>query len=157
MIFISIIFLIRYSSFVAKKFSKIANQLSFRSQGGMETDGNQSVAAWGINVGSKLAQGVSKIYSNFFSSSSTSSSNQPLSSPSTNTGRHPHFSSNSSGGSASGSNTSGPLSGNEVAQKGVVTVLDIIRAYRPDHEEVNLMDKMDGVIAHFIAHNKVFE
>ena len=126
-----------------------------RSQGGMETDGNQSVAAWGINVGSKLAQGVSKIYSNFFSSSSTSSSSQPLSSPSANTGRHSHFPSNSSGVSAGGSNTSGSLSGNEVAQKGVVTVLDIIRAYRPDHEEVNLMDRMDGVIAHFIAHNKV--
>ena len=131
------------------------NNFYLRSQGGMETDGNQSVAAWGINVGSKLAQGVSKIYSNFFSSSSTSSSSQPLSSPSANTGRHSHFPSNSSGGSTGGSNTSGPLSGNEVAQKGVVTVLDIIRAYRPDHEEVNLMDRMDGVIAHFIAHNKV--
>jgi len=45
-----------------------------RSQGGMEMDGNQSVAAWGINVGSKLAQGVSKIYSNFFSSSPNNSS-----------------------------------------------------------------------------------
>jgi len=39
-----------------------------RSMGGMEIDGNQSVTAWGINVGSKLAQGVSKIYSNIFSS-----------------------------------------------------------------------------------------
>ena len=54
-----------------------------------------------------------------------------------------------------GSSGSSSLSGNEVAQKGVITVLDIIRAYRPDHEEVNLMDKMDGVVAHFIAHNKV--
>ena len=33
----------------------------------MEVDGSQSVTAWGINVGSKLAQGVSKIYSNIFS------------------------------------------------------------------------------------------
>ena len=121
-----------------------------RSQGGMEMDGNQSVAAWGINVGSKLAQGVSKIYSNFFSSSPNTTPNQPLPSPSASSGRHPHFQTCSSG-----SNASGPLSGNEVAQKGVVTVLDIVRAYRPDHEEVNLMDKMDGVVAHFIAHNKV--
>jgi hypothetical protein len=37
--------------------------------GGMEVDGSQSVTAWGINVGSKLAQGVSKIYSNIFSAS----------------------------------------------------------------------------------------
>jgi hypothetical protein len=34
--------------------------------GGMEVDGSQSVTAWGINVGSKLAQGVTKIYSNIF-------------------------------------------------------------------------------------------
>ncbi len=40
---------------------------TFRSMGGMEVDGSQSVTAWGINVGSKLAQGVSKIYSNIFS------------------------------------------------------------------------------------------
>ena len=33
-----------------------------RSLGGMIVDGGQSVAAWGINVGSKLAQGVSKLY-----------------------------------------------------------------------------------------------
>ena len=125
-----------------------------RSQGGMETDGNQSVAAWGINVGSKLAQGVSKIYSNFFSTSSSSTTNPPLSSPSASSGRHPTFPAGTGGSSVSGS--SGPLSGNEVAQKGVITVLDIIKAYRPDHEEVNLLDKMDGVVAHFIAHNKVY-
>ena len=119
----------------------------------METDGNQSVAAWGINVGSKLAQGVSKIYSNFFSTSSSSTANPPLSSPSASSGRHPNFPTGTGGSNVSGS--SGPLSGNEVAQKGVITVLDIIKAYRPEHEEVNLMDKMDGVVAHFIAHNKV--
>ena len=39
----------------------------------MESEGNQSVAAWSINVGSKLAQGVSKLYSNFFSTGSSSS------------------------------------------------------------------------------------
>ena len=119
----------------------------------METDGTQSVAAWGINVGSKLAQGVSKIYSNLFSSSSSTTTNQPLSSPSASSGRHPHFP--PSGSSVGGTSGSGSLGGHEVAQKGVVTVLDIIRAYRQDHEEVNLMDKMDGVVAHFIAHNKV--
>ena len=40
-----------------------------RSSGGLETDCSQSVAAWGINVGSKLAQGVTSIYSTLFSSS----------------------------------------------------------------------------------------
>ena len=40
-------------------------------------------------------------------------------------------------------------------QKGVVTVLDIMRVRRPEGEEVNVADKIDGVIAHFIAHNKV--
>ena len=124
----------------------------------METDGTQSVAAWGINVGSKLAQGVSKIYSNLFSSSSTTAANQPhgmVPSSTCSAGRHSSFQSGSSGSSIGGSNSSGSLTGHEVAQKGVVTVLDIIRAYRPDHEEVNLMDRMDGVVAHFIAHNKV--
>ena len=125
-----------------------------RSQGGMETDGSQSVAAWGINVGSKLAQGVSKIYSNLFSSSSTTA-NPPLSSPSASSGRHQPFLSGSGGSNPGVTSGSGSLTGNEVAQKGVVTVLDIIRVYRQDHDEVNLMDKMDGVVAHFIAHNKV--
>ena len=40
-------------------------------------------------------------------------------------------------------------------QKGVVTVLDIMRVRRPEGEEVNVADKIDGVVAHFIAHNKV--
>ena len=39
--------------------------------------------------------------------------------------------------------------------KGVVTVLDILRVHRPEREEVNVSDKIDGVVAHFIAHNKV--
>ena len=41
-----------------------------RSFGGFESDSSQSIAAWGINVGSKFAQGVSKMCSNFFSGSS---------------------------------------------------------------------------------------
>ena len=45
----------------------------------MESEGNQSVAAWSINVGSKLAQGVSKLYSNFFSSGSGSSGSHGMS------------------------------------------------------------------------------
>ena len=54
-----------------------------RSLGGMIVDGGQSVAAWGINVGSKLAQGVSKLYSNIFSTkTSTPSSCHPSIPPS---------------------------------------------------------------------------
>ena len=45
-----------------------------RSLGGMIVDGGQSVTAWGINVGSKLAQGVSKLYSNIFSTKPSSMS-----------------------------------------------------------------------------------
>ena len=40
------------------------------------------MAAWGINVGSKLAQGVSKIYSNLFSGSSGSHGSPSSSAPS---------------------------------------------------------------------------
>ena len=40
----------------------------------MIVDGGQSVTAWGINVGSKLAQGVSKLYSNIFSTKPSSMS-----------------------------------------------------------------------------------
>ena len=46
--------------------------------------------------------------------------------------------------------------GNE-PQKGVVTVLDILRVHKPEREEVNVAEKIDGVVAHFIAHNKVTE
>ena len=42
----------------------------YRSCGGLEGDGSQqSMAAWGINVGSRLASGVAKVYSNIFASS----------------------------------------------------------------------------------------
>ena len=109
-----------------------------RSLGGMESDGNQSVTAWGINVGSRLAQGVSKIYSNFFSTT-----------PST---RHHHHSTGSGGvpvQSAGGGGASNEL------QKGVVTILDFIKVFRHDRDEVTMTEKINGVVAHFVAHNKV--
>ncbi len=110
-----------------------------RSAGGWETDCSQSVAAWGINVGSKLAQGVSKIYSNFFSS------------PASGSGYHQRASVPPSPTQAAASG-GGPA--NE-PQKGVVTILDILRVHKPEREEVNIADRIDGVIAHFVAHNKV--
>ena len=45
-----------------------------RSAGGMEGEAGQSVTAWGINVGNKLASGVSKFYTNIFTSSPRPSS-----------------------------------------------------------------------------------
>ncbi len=112
-----------------------------RSLGGMEADSGQSVAAWGINVGSKLAQGVSKIYSNIFSSSATSTSGTKTPPPC-------HTSSSPSHG------TSSTASGTE-GQKGIVTVLDILKVYDPDRDEVSLSEKISGVVAHFVAHTKV--
>ena len=43
--------------------------ISRKSAGGVEGGPSQSVTAWGINVGSKLASGVTKICSNIFSGS----------------------------------------------------------------------------------------
>ncbi|XP_071744399.1 LOW QUALITY PROTEIN: BCAS3 microtubule associated cell migration factor [Lepeophtheirus salmonis] len=101
-----------------------------RSFGGMEMEGGQSVTAWGINVGSKLAKGVSKIYSNIFSHG-----NRPGSST---------------------ANTPSPITStvNNEPQKGIVTVLDVQRVSITDSEELNLADNLDGIVAHFIAHNK---
>jgi len=105
-----------------------------RSLGGMIVDGGQSVAAWGINVGSKLAQGVSKLYSNIFSTKSSSPSSC-----------HPSIPPSSC---SSMGNTPG-------LQKGVVTILDVLQVCNhSDRDEVNLTEKMAGVVAHFIAHNK---
>ena len=73
----------------------------------MIVDGGQSVTAWGINVGSKLAQGVSKLYSNIFSTTKPVSSCHPSIPPS----------------SASG----GTLGGHQEMQKGIVTVLDVLQ------------------------------
>ena len=40
-------------------------------------------------------------------------------------------------------------------QKGVVTVLDVLQVCNnSDRDEVNLNEKMAGVVAHFVAHNK---
>jgi len=114
-----------------------------RSFGGLETDGAQSMAAWGINVGSKLAQGVSKIYTNFFSSSSGS----PQSPGST--GRGSQHSPTGPGGAAGAA-----VGGNAGPQKGIVTVLDLLTAPDSEGEELALADRIEGVIAHFIAHNK---
>lgn len=99
------------------------------------------MAAWGINVGSKLAQGVSKIYSNIFSTSKTGSTGSTTCHPSS----MPPGSGPSSGGSASGS---------PGMQKGIVTILDVLQVYNSEQDEVNLTDKMAGVVAHFVAHNK---
>lgn len=115
-----------------------------RSLGGMIVDGGQSVTAWGINVGSRLAQGVSKLYSNIFSAPKTASgasSCHPCSMP--------PMPANSSGNVGSiGS------AGNDM-QKGIVTILDVLQVgNNSDQDEVNLTDKLAGVVAHFVAHNK---
>ncbi len=114
-----------------------------RSFGGLETDCSQSMAAWGINVGSRLAQGVSKIYSNLFSSSPTSprSSTHQFGMPQSSAG------SRGVGG--------GDVIGGPGPQKGVVTILDVLRIPNADGNELLLADRIEGVIAHFIAHNKV--
>ena len=104
----------------------------------MIVDGGQSVTAWGINVGSKLAQGVSKLYSNIFSTAKATptSSCHPCSGP-------PPMPAHQSTGMA-----------NEM-QKGVVTILDVLQVgNNTDQDEVNLADKLTGVVAHFVAHNK---
>ena len=110
-----------------------------RSLGGMESDGNQSVTAWSINVGSKLAQGVSKIYSNFFSGTPSSSS------------RHPSH----SGSIGVPSGISGGSAATNEPQKGVVTILDFVRVFRPGRDEVTMTERIHGIVAHFVAHNKV--
>ena len=120
----------------------------YRSLGGLETDSAQSMAAWGINVGSKLAQGVSKIYSNFFSSGSASSAPSSLSSGSV--------------GGTSGRNVSSPATSrndgsvtNEL-QKGIVTILDVTRMSQCDADEIGVGERSQGIVAHFVAHNKVW-
>ena len=50
------------------------------------------------------------------------------------------------------------LSASDEPQRGVVTVIDIVRvnAGGSGREEVNIGERaMDGVVAHFIAHNRV--
>ena len=118
-----------------------------RSLGGLETDSSQSMAAWGINVGSRLAQGVSRFYSNFFAGGAS-----PSSSPS---GRHHHHHqqpSPTTPGSGGGGSGPGSASG---PQRGVVTVLDLLDVPNAEGDELPLADRIAGVVAHFIAHNKV--
>ncbi len=107
----------------------------------METDSSQSMTAWGINVGSKLAQGVSRIYSNFFSSGIPPSSSSP-----SGRGVPASPTSGASSGVAGGS-LSGP-------QKGIVTILDLLEVPNAKGDELPLVDKIPGIVAHFIAHNK---
>jgi len=102
-----------------------------RSAGGMEGEMGQSVTAWGINVGSKLASGVTKICSNIFSGSPRSNPNSIV----------------SQGGQSIDGET------------GVVTILDTVELCNRDEERGNenidiSNSKVEGVVAHFIAHTK---
>jgi len=102
-----------------------------RSAGGMEGEMGQSVTAWGINVGSKLASGVTKICSNIFSGSPRSNPNSIM----------------SQGGQSIDGET------------GVVTILDTVELCNRDEERGNenidiSNSKVEGVVAHFIAHTK---
>eukprot|EP00094_Tigriopus_californicus_P011925 TCALIF_11520-PA protein Name:"Similar to rudhira Breast carcinoma-amplified sequence 3 homolog (Drosophila melanogaster)" AED:0.12 eAED:0.12 QI:210/0.88/0.7/1/0.77/0.6/10/0/1394 len=116
-----------------------------RSFGGMECDGSQSVAAWSINVGSKLAQGMSKIYSNFFSGGTAGG--QCNSAPSSLSGSRPYA-------GVSPSSSGRDIPGQNEPQKGVVTILDVMTVGKTESDEVNITHKIAGVVAHFIAHNK---
>merc|ERR1719394_1514616 len=101
--------------------------VSRKSAGGMEGAVNQSVTAWGINVGSKLASGVTKICSNIFSGS-------PRSQMTTGAG--------AMGGVA-------PENYPE-AETGVVTVVDLV-------DSMTMEDNIrmeQGVVAHFLAHTR---
>jgi len=109
--------------------------VSRKSSGGMEGGASQSVTAWGINVGTKLASGVTKICSNIWSGSPRS---------------QPAFSQQS---------TAQPESVQESGDTGVVTVLDIMElvTVQADKESVDLSNsRLEGaaVVAHFLAHNK---
>ena len=99
----------------------------------MEGCASQSVTAWGINVGSKLASGVSKICTNIFSGSPRSQA-------------------------ALSHHQAGLDAGQESADSGVVTVLDILELCNTgeaDKESVDINTcRLEGVVAHFLAHTK---
>jgi hypothetical protein len=105
----------------------------------MEGDSSQSVTAWGINVGSRLASGVSKIYANIFTGGS------PRSPPKTATsGLPPASPDNCSGG-----------------DMGIVTVLDTVALSAAAGEGDNYAARADekaesglAAVAHFVAHAK---
>lgn len=107
--------------------------VSRKSAGGMEGGVNQSVTAWGINVGSKLASGMTKICSNIFSGSPRNSAAMTV---------------------AQGVN---PGDAQHDGETGVVTILDVVDMCSSDTETETLdivNTKMEGVVAHFVAHNK---
>merc|ERR1719319_1148994 len=109
-------------------YSERALCLGRRSAGGMEGEAGQSVTAWGITVGSKLASGVTKMCTNIFSGS-------PRSSPA----------------------TVQPLSpGEDSVECGVVTVLDMEDMSNGEQtENIDTSNsKAEGVVAHFVAHSK---
>ena len=109
-----------------------------RSLGGMEADGSTSVTQWGINVGSRLARGVTSIYNNFFTGSASQNSAQQLA---------------SSAPSAYNYNPGKDgMKDPDGMQRGVVTVLDTETV--PRTEVLHVADRVPGVVAHFIAHNK---
>ena len=107
--------------------------VSRKSAGGMEGSASQSVTAWGINVGSKLASGVTKICTNIFSGS-------PRAQP------------------ALSHSQAGQEAAQDTADTGVVTVLDIMELCNTgesDKESVDINNcKLEGVVAHFLAHTK---
>jgi len=107
--------------------------LGRRSAGGMEGEAGQSVTAWGITVGSKLASGVTKICSNIFSGSPRSS---PVAVPPPSPGGH--------GGGLDG------------VDCGVVTILDMVDISSGEQtENIDITNtKAEGVVAHFVAHSK---
>jgi hypothetical protein len=104
----------------------------------MEGDSSQSVTAWGINVGSRLASGVSKIYANIFTGGS------PRSPPKTATSSLPPASPDSIGG-----------------DMGIVTVLDTVALSAAAGDGDNYAARADektesglAAVAHFVAHAK---
>ena len=108
--------------------------VSRKSAGGMEGTAGQSVTAWGINVGSKLASGVTKVVSNIFSGSPRSSVTS---------------------GVGAGATTAGDAFND--GETGVVTILDVVEIVDQEieHDAVDIANsKLEGVVAHFVAHNK---
>jgi hypothetical protein len=107
----------------------------------MEGDSSQSVTAWGINVGSRLASGVSKIYANIFTGGS------PRSPPKTAmSGLPPASPDNCSSG-----------------DMGIVTVLDTVALSAAaggegDNYSARADEKAESgglaAVAHFVAHAK---
>ena len=120
---------------------------------GMEGDSSQSVTAWGINVGSRLASGVSKIYANIFAGGSTGSSfsSSPRSPP-----KAP-FTGGSGPGSGLGTAGESAMHGD----MGVVTIIDTVSVNSSGGNAdadggSGDAAKSDGlvVVAHFVAHTK---